>query len=232
MTLARALVVAITSGALAWTSARIPTRWALVLSWGGLRGALSMVLVLSLPADLPQREILINLVFGVVLLSIFVQGLSMTPLARRLGLLGRRKSMTAYETARAGLQFAADVLVEIGRLRDRGPVDPQVLDAVEAEYRQRMGEANARLQGQDIDPELRYQEEVTQLRRRMLQFEKSRVLETWRRGMIGIEAYRHLMADIDARLLELESGTNSVASPSSRGGATDDKEPDNANLKP
>ncbi|WP_207891897.1 cation:proton antiporter [Thiogranum longum] len=49
MTLARALVVAVTSGALAWTSARIPHSWALVLSWGGLRGALSMVLVLSLP---------------------------------------------------------------------------------------------------------------------------------------------------------------------------------------
>ncbi len=211
VTLARALVVAITSGALAWTSARIPFRWALVLSWGGLRGALSMVLVLSLPADLPQRETLVNLVFGVVLLSIFVQGLSMTPLARRLGLLGRRETMAAYEVARASLQLAADVLVEISHLRDSGFMDAQALDAVEADFRRRMGEANARLQALDLDPELRYREELTQLRRRMLQFEKSRAVETWRRGMIGIEAYRQLMADIDARLLELESGSASEA---------------------
>lgn len=205
MTLARALVVAITSGALAWTAARIPRSWALVLSWGGLRGALSMVLVLSLPADLPLRETLINLVFGVVLLSIFVQGLTMTPLARRLGLLGRRDAMAAYETARSSLQFAADVLVEISHLRDNGLIDPAALDTVEAEYRQRMGDANARLQEINFDPQLRFQEELAQLRRRMLQFEKTRVLEARRRGLIGADAYEELLADIDARLLELES---------------------------
>ena len=210
MTLARALVVAITCGALAWTPARIPRSWALILSWGGLRGALSMVLVLSLPPSLPMRETVINMVFGVVLLSIFVQGTSMAPLARRLGLLGRRETMMAYEVARARLQAAADVLVEIGHLRDRGTVDAPVLDAMETSYRQRMSEANTQLQAIDLDPELRFREDFTQLHRRMLQFEKSRALEIWQQGMIGDKAYQQLLSDIDARFLELESSGDNI----------------------
>ncbi len=74
-------------------------------------------------------------------------------------------------------------------------------------------------------------------RRRMPQFEKSRVLETWRRGMIGMEAYQQLMADIDARLLALEPGTDSAAPPSSQGDVKDEPGPprpggDNARPKP
>ena len=44
-----------------------------------------MVLALSLPQHFPFREMLINLVFGVVLLTILIQGLSISPVARALG---------------------------------------------------------------------------------------------------------------------------------------------------
>lgn len=58
-----------------------------VLFWGGLRGALALALVLGLPPDMPHRPILITVVFGVVAFSIIVQGLTMKPLLKRLGLL-------------------------------------------------------------------------------------------------------------------------------------------------
>jgi CPA1 family monovalent cation:H+ antiporter len=45
-----------------------------------------MVLALSLPYDFPNRALLITLTFGVVVLSILVQGLSMQSLLRRVGL--------------------------------------------------------------------------------------------------------------------------------------------------
>jgi monovalent cation:H+ antiporter, CPA1 family len=45
-----------------------------------------MVLALSLPFDFPNRQLLITLTFGVVVLSILVQGLTMQPLLRRVGL--------------------------------------------------------------------------------------------------------------------------------------------------
>jgi CPA1 family monovalent cation:H+ antiporter len=56
-----------------------------VLFWGGLRGALALALAMGLPPDVPQRETIISVSFVVVSFSIFVQGLTMTPLLRRMG---------------------------------------------------------------------------------------------------------------------------------------------------
>jgi len=49
-----------------------------------LRGALALALALGLPAEMPAREEIITAAFAVVAFSIFVQGLTMTPLMRRL----------------------------------------------------------------------------------------------------------------------------------------------------
>lgn len=65
----------------------VPRREQHVLFWGGLRGALALALALSLPDDLPRRENIVTLTFAVVAFSIFVQGLTVTPLLRQLGLL-------------------------------------------------------------------------------------------------------------------------------------------------
>ncbi|MEM7233563.1 MAG: cation:proton antiporter, partial [Planctomycetota bacterium] len=59
-----------------------------MLVWGGLRGSLSMVLILGLPMDFPGRHLLVNLVFGVVAISLFLQGLTMGPLMAKLGVKG------------------------------------------------------------------------------------------------------------------------------------------------
>ena len=60
--------------------------WATVLYWGGLRGGLSMVLALSLPRDFGHREMILHMTFGVVLLTLLLQGLTIKPLLRRVGL--------------------------------------------------------------------------------------------------------------------------------------------------
>jgi len=55
-----------------------------VLFWGGLRGALALALALSLPDDLPHQNAIIVITFAVVAFSVFAQGLTITPLLRRL----------------------------------------------------------------------------------------------------------------------------------------------------
>ena len=61
-----------------------------VLWWGGLRGALALALALALPTGLPLRNEIVIASFAVVTFSVLVQGLTMTPLMRRLGLLPAR----------------------------------------------------------------------------------------------------------------------------------------------
>ena len=60
-----------------------------IMFWGGLRGALSLALALGLPADMPYREQIVSVVFAVVAFSVIVQGLTMVPLLRYFGELGR-----------------------------------------------------------------------------------------------------------------------------------------------
>src|SRR5712691_11298363 len=56
-----------------------------VIFWGGLRGAIALAMVLSLP-PFEQREVFVALVMGAVLFTLLVKGLSIEPLVRWLGL--------------------------------------------------------------------------------------------------------------------------------------------------
>lgn len=53
------------------------------LVWGGLRGALGLALVLSIPESLPWRHQVVAVTFAVVAFSVIVQGLTCRPLLRR-----------------------------------------------------------------------------------------------------------------------------------------------------
>ena len=54
-----------------------------MLTWGGLRGGISVALALSLPHG-PARDTILTLTYVVVVFSILVQGLSIKPLIARL----------------------------------------------------------------------------------------------------------------------------------------------------
>src|SRR5919198_111997 len=57
-----------------------------VLVWGGLRGALTITLALALPPDLPGRQLVIAMAFGVVLFTLLFQGLTLPIVVQRVGL--------------------------------------------------------------------------------------------------------------------------------------------------
>ena len=52
----------------------VPLAWLHVLFWAGLRGAVAVAMALSLPTDFPQRVLLQEITFGVVLFTLIVQG--------------------------------------------------------------------------------------------------------------------------------------------------------------
>ncbi len=206
VTLARALTIYGISGLLAFTRARIPAAWCPILSWGGIRGALSMVLVLSLPADLPQRALIIDMTFGVVLLSILLQGSTISWLGQKLGVLGLKQALFDYEILRARARLANRALNELEHLRYNSLYDDKALEYLIEEYRQRADKANTELQNFSIDEKSRFREDFIQLKRRMLQFERSLTLDVRHSGRLSMEVAEKLLADIDARLLSLESG--------------------------
>jgi len=55
-----------------------------VMTWGGLRGGISVALALSLPAESSARELLIAVTYVVVVFSILVQGLTVGTVVRRV----------------------------------------------------------------------------------------------------------------------------------------------------
>ncbi len=65
------------------SSLRVTTKHQHVLFWGGLRGALALALALGLPPEVAFRKDMITVTFAVVVFSLLVQGLTMTPLLRK-----------------------------------------------------------------------------------------------------------------------------------------------------
>ena len=55
----------------------------LILTWGGLRGGLSVAMALSLP-DVAAKIPILTIAYGIVVFSIVVQGLTLAPVTRRL----------------------------------------------------------------------------------------------------------------------------------------------------
>ncbi|TMD36423.1 MAG: sodium:proton antiporter [Chloroflexi bacterium] len=84
MLITRAVPVYALLGGVDWRANAIPWRWRHFTFWGGLRGALSVALALSV-ADIAQVDSRVSVVaYGVVLLSLLIQGGLIAPVARTL----------------------------------------------------------------------------------------------------------------------------------------------------
>jgi monovalent cation:H+ antiporter, CPA1 family len=87
VTIGRAIMILGVSALLRPTRERLEEGWSRILVLGGLRGALSMVLALSLAPNFPARDQIVTITFGVVIVSILLQGsataLEITRMSRR-----------------------------------------------------------------------------------------------------------------------------------------------------
>jgi len=69
---------------------QVPLAWLHVLFWAGLRGAVAVAMALSLPVDFPERALLQQITFGIVLFTLLVQGTTAEWVIERVG-VGRPK---------------------------------------------------------------------------------------------------------------------------------------------
>jgi CPA1 family monovalent cation:H+ antiporter len=87
VTLGRAVAIYSLCAVFLRSRLKVDSRQQHVLFWGGLRGALALALALALPQDLPRHDDVVTITFAVVAFSVFAQGLTITPLLRRLKLI-------------------------------------------------------------------------------------------------------------------------------------------------
>jgi Na+/H+ antiporter len=98
-----------------------------VVGWTGMRGVVSLAAAFSLPETLgdgspfPQRNLILFLTFSIILVTLVLQGLSLPPLIRRLGLSGNRE--TEQEEISARCKVLAEAIAFLQNARDTAPAD-------------------------------------------------------------------------------------------------------------
>ncbi len=181
----------------------IPLRWQHVLSWGGLRGAICLALVLSLPANFgPDSSLLQIMAFGVVLFSLLVQGTTMAPLLRGLKIVSRTESQVQYETVHARLASLRAASARLEQLHDEGLVSSHAWEKLRPYLVQRAAalaqearstiRADAALEAEQLDTGWR----------EVLRAQRGSLLSLRRDGVISEDVFDLLTAEVDAQLME------------------------------
>ena len=162
-----------------------------------------MVLALAVPS-IAERDLLVAVTFGVVLLSILLQGLTIKPLLLRLAVVRHHDARQKYDIKRGELRMTQAALDEIARLERLNSAPPAVLRELSEEYKARSRDATAAVESLRLEQDDLRAEESLRARRRVLMAEKAAVLEDFHHGTLSVEASNALLGSIDARLAGLD----------------------------
>ena len=190
----RAIVVYGTSALSSRVSQPIPMKYRHVMFWGGLRGAVSLALALSLTG--PFSEDLKTMTFGVVLFTLVVQGLTIEPLIKRLGLSNVTRSLAQQQQLARLLMLRASRR-EIDSLRAEGLIAQPTWKVIGD-----MAEESMQSILQD-HPELE-RTILVETRQELLRAKRNALAEALNRGVIGDEAYDLELDELDRRILVWE----------------------------
>jgi len=119
-------------------------RQVFVVGRTGMRGVVALAEAISLPeklangADFPQRNLIIFFTFSVILVTLVLQGLTLPPLIRALGLAGASGRNKEQDDARRQMIAAALAQLRAEQERD-GQQFNDVYEEIEERYRHRLG---------------------------------------------------------------------------------------------
>ena len=205
MMIARYLVVFVTWGIFASSSYRFPFGWSVIMGWGGIRGALTMVLAMSLPDSFKYKEIIVTMVFGVVLLSILIQGITMPFLIKLFKLNISKEEILEYEEIKTRIKIIQNIIAYLNELKSKMIVSENVYDELIKEYRDKLDKLNENIKNLNIDVNSYKSEETLKLKREILMKEKDYLIDLYRNGNISNQVYKKLADEIDSQIFELEN---------------------------
>ncbi len=201
---ARGAVFAVFMPLVRWLGERISYRWGAILFWGGIRGSLSMVLVLGLPENFPHRELFLNMTFGVVFFSLFIQGFTISGLAKRLGLVRKREDLKKYEEHKGMILAIKAALEDLRKLYETGTIPGSLYGKLKEEYENTLIKSEKELETFHLKNEEILKEQLRSLKRHLLFRQKDALKDAFSRGLISSETMSDIIKKIDLKLDLLE----------------------------
>jgi CPA1 family monovalent cation:H+ antiporter len=182
-------------------TSRMEVRWRHVLFWGGLRGAISLALALSLPLTLgDSRDLIITMTFGVVLFSIIVQGFSMDRFLGRLKVIDRTEDQIEYERRQARVLAERAGYERIQRMSKNGLISEHTWEHLQPMLEQRVKGLTQAVQEILHDTPDLEEQELINARREMLRAQRGTVATLRRDGIISEATYESLISEVDNAL--------------------------------
>jgi CPA1 family monovalent cation:H+ antiporter len=179
----------------------MPWTYPTVLAWAGMRGVVSLAAAFALPADFPQRSLILFLTFVVVVGTLLIQGLTLPALVRRLGVTSTEEQQDLIREAGAQHAAANAALARLDReLADDGTVPEDVVSRLreKAEIRQlgaweRLG-GRGSTDGTAMEPPT---VSFRRLRRAMIEAEREVFIDMRDRGQIDDEVLLRVQRELD-----------------------------------
>jgi len=191
---------------LSWIGRGMPKSYKHVLYWGGLRGAISLALALSLPASLGEaRGEIQTMSFGIVLFTLLVQGLTMKPLVNKMKLNQRNEAQDEYERRHARAVMARKAYERLTEMYQHGLLSTHVWKTLSRPLKQH-AEALAKTVTEAllVDPMVEAEELDTALRD-LLHTQRNALTTLLRDGIITEETFSQLVGEVDSALTEPRS---------------------------
>src|SRR5487761_261373 len=183
----------------------IPLRWQHVLTWGGLRGALALALVLSLRTTFPYQSSLETWTFGVVAFSIIVQGLTLKPLIAGLGLAAKMESK--YSRVRVQQIGLSSARAELDGMLESHALSGPLYSRIRRELDAGLGQIETEIAEMYKRGEPGADEELRTARVRLKAAHRSAIQQAVRDGMVSAETGAKLIDALDRQINELTAET-------------------------
>jgi NhaP-type Na+/H+ or K+/H+ antiporter len=184
----------------------MPSRYKHVLYWGGLRGAISLALAISLPASLgPARDDIQTMAFGVVLFTLLVQGLTMKPLINKMNLIQHSEAQEEYERRHARSVMAKTSYDQLSQMYQQGYISSHVWDVMSKPIKQH-ADALADAVTDALHADSTVEEEVFDTAmKEILLAQRSSLNELLQSSIISEETYALLLSEVDTAITEPRS---------------------------
>jgi CPA1 family monovalent cation:H+ antiporter len=182
----------------------------MVVAWTGMRGVVSLAAALSLPLtfqngrEFPGRDMILFITFVVIFVTLVLQGLTLPPLVRWLGV--HDDGLTGREERSARIKANEAALARLDELVRKPETDSEAVDRLRVEYEDRIRQLKlTESNGELVTTTRLFSSEYEALSRKVLEVERRTLIQLRNERVINDETLRRIQRDID--LAEVRLGT-------------------------